>query len=423
MIAAIVCAALVVTSTVDVPQAWWTTIHLVTLGVLTNGIMQWSWYFARGILRLPPDYRGGARDAFIRAIAFNASLVALVAGMWAGVIPLVVAAATLVGAAVAWHGWALASASRTALGSRFRAVIRFYVAAAALFVAGCAVAGVLAVGTLDAHAPAWISDALDRWALAHSLLMVCGWLGLSIAGTLVTLGPTVLRTKMEDDAAPSAVRALPLLVAAVGVAAVSVLAGWTVVAGVSLAVYGVGLGAWIGLPLAKATARRGPREYAAWSMVAGVAWGGLGIAAFAVLIARAPDAAAAQQSAVQWIPVIGAASVAQIFVGALSYLLPVVVGGGPTPVRTGIATIETLATARLVVRNVALVALAVTIGVGSAARWAWWLLVILTFAADVVALAAAGARQAKARRAHREDAFEPLPPLGTRPPVTPTEES
>ena len=84
--------------------------------------------------------------------------------------------------------------------------------------------------------------------------MVCGWLGLSIAGTLVTLGPTVLRTKMEDDAAPSAVRALPFLVAAVGVAAVSVLAGWTVVAGVSLAVYGIGLGAWIGLPLAKATA-------------------------------------------------------------------------------------------------------------------------------------------------------------------------
>ena len=36
------------------PQPLWTTIHLVTLGVLTNGILQWSWYFARALLRLPP---------------------------------------------------------------------------------------------------------------------------------------------------------------------------------------------------------------------------------------------------------------------------------------------------------------------------------------------------------------------------------
>ena len=37
------------------PQPLWTTIHLVTLGVLTNGILQWSWYFARALLRLTPS--------------------------------------------------------------------------------------------------------------------------------------------------------------------------------------------------------------------------------------------------------------------------------------------------------------------------------------------------------------------------------
>lgn len=422
MIAAIVCAGLVVSSTVDVPQTWWTTIHLVTLGVLTNGIMQWSWYFARGILRLPPTYPGGARDATIRTVAFNAILVALIAGMWAGWTPLVIAAAAGIGAVVAWHGWALAVASRTALGSRFRVVIRFYVTAAALFVVGCAVAGVLTVGTLEADAPAWIADHHDRWMLAHALLMVAGWLGLSIGGTLVTLGPTVLRTKMEHDAAPSAVRALPWIAAGVVVAAGAVLAGWMLVAAIALAMYGAVLALWVGVPLAKATARKGPREYPAWSMVAGVAWAGVGIIAFAAVLARSPDAAAAQASAAQWIPVVGAASVAQIFVGALSYLLPVVVGGGPTPVRTGIATIETLSVARLTVRNASLVALAVTIGVGSPARWVWWALVILTFAADVVALAAAGVRQARARRAHREEAFVDLPPLGVRPPSAGTEQ-
>jgi nitrite reductase (NO-forming) len=408
MIAALVVAGLVVTAAVDVPQAWWTTIHLVTLGVLTNGIMQWSWYFARGILRLPPNYPGGARHALIRSLSFNAALMALIAGMWTGAIAVVIAAAALVGGVVAWHGWALAVASRTALGSRFRIVIRFYVTAAALFVIGCAVAGVLAVGTLEAHAPAWIEDSHDRWALAHSLLMVCGWLGLSIAGTLVTLGPTVLRTKMEPDAAPAAVRALPLLAIAIVVSASGVLLGWSLVAGIALAIFGAALALWIGLPLAKAAARKGPAEYPAWSMAAGVVWGGAGVAIFAVLLARSPDAAAAQAHAVQWIPVIGAASVAQIFVGALSYLLPVVVGGGPTPVRTGISTVETLAPLRLTVRNLALGALAVTIGLGSPARWAWWLLVIVTFAADVAALAAAGVRQARSRRAHRDEAFVPI---------------
>jgi hypothetical protein len=408
MIAALVAAVFSVITKDVVPRTWWTTIHLVTLGVLTNGILQWSWYFARGILRLPPiDIRGG-RDATRRSVAFNVTLVALVACMWTGVTWGVVTCAAVLGAIIAWHGFALARASRTALGSRFRIVIRFYVAAAALFVAGCAIAGALTVAILDPAAPDWLVDAHDSLALSHAIVMVCGWLGLSIAGTLVTLGPTVLRTKMDDAAAPSAVSALPWLCAAVVLAAGAVLAGWTLVAGIALGAYGVVLATWVGAPLARAAARRGPHEYPAWSIVAGVAWAGLGVVALAVSIARAPDAAAAQAATIQWLPVIGAGALAQIFIGALSYLLPVVVGGGPTPVRTGIATIETLATARLVVRNAALVALAVTIGIGSAARWAWWVLIIATFAVDVGLLAAAGVRQARSRRANRDDAFVPI---------------
>ena len=419
MIAALVCAVIVLARPVTLPAAWWTTLHLVTLGVLTNGILQWSWYFARGILRLPPNDKRGARDATRRSIAFNVVLVGLIAAMWTQWVPGVIAAAALIGAIVAWHGWALAMASRTALGSRFRIIIRYYVAAAALFVIGCAVAGVLTVATIGTNAPSWIADAHDNWALTHGLVMVAGWVGLSIAGTIVTLGPTVLRTKMEDDAATLAVRALPWLAGAVVVAAISVLSGWVLGAGLALGVYGCALLVGIAVPLVRTVVRRGPREYPAWSMAAGVTWGGVGVVAFAVVIARAPDAAHAQAAVVDWIPVVGAASVAQIFVGALGYLLPVVVGGGPTPVRTGIATIETLGVARLTMRNAALIALAVTVGLGSPARWLWWALVILTFAADVAALAAAGVRQARARRAHRDDAFEPLPPLGlTRPDVT-----
>src|SRR6478735_7446471 len=96
MIAALV-AALISVATKDVlPRTWWTTIHLVTLGVLTNGILQWSWYFARGILRLPPNDTRAYRDATRRSVAFNAVLVALVGAMWAGWAVGVVVAAMLV---------------------------------------------------------------------------------------------------------------------------------------------------------------------------------------------------------------------------------------------------------------------------------------------------------------------------------------
>ena len=44
------------------PQPLWTMIHLVTLGVLSNGIFQWSWFFARSLARLAADDRRAHSD-------------------------------------------------------------------------------------------------------------------------------------------------------------------------------------------------------------------------------------------------------------------------------------------------------------------------------------------------------------------------
>ena len=112
------------------PQPLWTTIHLVTLGVLTNGILQWSWYFARALLRLPPGDRHSGRDNTRRILALNAALVVLIASMWAEWAPGAVVGATGVGAVAAWHGLALVVAARTRLASRFAVVLRYYAAAA-----------------------------------------------------------------------------------------------------------------------------------------------------------------------------------------------------------------------------------------------------------------------------------------------------
>ncbi|NTV39793.1 MAG: hypothetical protein HGA51_07535 [Demequinaceae bacterium] len=90
---------------------------------------------------------------------------------------------------------------------------------------------------------------------------------------------------------------------------------------------------------------------------------------------------------------------AQIFVGALTYLLPVVVGGGPATVRLGIAALEIGSTLRLTARTACLALLAVTTGIGAEALWAWWAIVAATFAADIALMGAAGVRQSRARRA------------------------
>ena len=107
MCAAAACAAITIVARGRIPQNLWTMIHLVTLGVLSNGIFQWSWYFTRALAHLAPDDRRAGRDNTVRIIAFNLSLLVLIGGMWAGLWHATVTGATVVGAIAAWHGWAL----------------------------------------------------------------------------------------------------------------------------------------------------------------------------------------------------------------------------------------------------------------------------------------------------------------------------
>jgi len=403
MLLALVAAVVAIATRNMLPQTWWTTIHLVTLGVLTNGILQWSWYFARSILRLAPTNRHAGRDANVRFIAFNLALVGLIATMWLAATWAVVAFATVIGCVIAWHAIALLQALRTSLGSRFAPILQYYVVASGFFVIGCAVAGFLSVALTDPHSPAWLSDARDELSLAHVVVMGLGWIGLSIAGTIVTLGPTVMRTRMDDRAAPWAMRALPWLAGSVLACAAAIVAGSLIIAGAFLAVFVVALGLWIVVPLLSAARTRGLREFPAWSMACGLAWIGVGLIVLCVVLMVSPDATSARNSAMAWIPLIGVGGFAQLFVGALSYLLPVVVGGGPSALRAGIAAIETYGPVRVTVRNGALVLLAITVGAGSPARWAWWLLVAGTFLTDIGLMGVAGMRQARTKRANRSE--------------------
>ncbi len=395
---ALVTSALVLTTRGFLPEPLWTSVHVVTLGVLTSSILQWSWYFTRALLHLPATDRRSGRDATIRMFAFHLVLVGLVAAMWTGQVLGTIAGAGAIGAIIAWHGLALVRAARARLGGRFAAVIHYYVAAAAFLVIGCLLAGFLTVAMFSVGAPGWLLTAQDGLTLAHALVNLGGWLGLSITGTLVTLGPTILRTRIDPRALDDAVTALPVLVVGIGVAATAATVGWMPGVGIGLLGFAAAATVGVGIPLVRAARTAGPTSFAGWTLGSGLAWTGVGLTAIAANAFVAADAATLRDASLPWLAVLGAGGILQVLVGALSYLMPVVIGGGPAAVRTGMATLESAWPARTALRNTALVLLAVCTAAGVDEPAPWWGLVLVAYVVDVALMARAGVRQSHARR-------------------------
>lgn len=382
-------------------QQWWTAVHIVTLGVISNAILQWSWYFSRSLLRLRPDDKHSGAHQTARQLLFNVAVVGLVAAMWAASTIGAVVSAAAIGLIILWHVVALVLASRTALGARFAVIIRYYVAAGAFLVVGCIYAALITVPLLSADAPPTLVAHQNGLTIAHSLVNGLGWVGLTIAGTLVTLGPTALRTRMEEDAVTLAVGALPVLI--ISVLGASLAAGWEQfpLAGVFTLVY-VGAMVWgVGIPLIQSVRRKMLAEASGWNFALGVLWSVAGLLWLAVLLLGSDGAGEFRNDARVVVAVIGVGGVLQILTGALTYLLPVVVGGGPKAVRAGNAVMERGAGFRMGLRNAALLLVTfelITPGANGAVVGMWSALVAASFVLEIVAFAQAGLVQARQKK-------------------------
>ena len=339
----------------------------------------------------------------MRITAFNLSLLLLIGGMWSGLWHATVTGATVVGVIAAWHGWALLTASRERLASRFAVIIRYYIAAAFFLVVGATLAGFVTAAMFDADAPAWLAEARDRLTVAHALAGVAGWVGLTMGGTLVTLGPTAMRTRMDPRAVSFATSALPMWVAALLVAGTGAVAGSMRVTSVGLLVVVGAAALGVGVPLVRVALKKGPAEYGAWSLMLGAAWILVAGAAASLRAFEAADATGLRAAFLAWMPILGAAGLGQLFVGALTYLMPVVIGGGPSAVRVGVGVLEAGAPIREAARNVAAVfALSVaSLGGIPAERLtvAAWVVLLATYVVDIVLMARCGVAQARAKRA------------------------
>jgi nitrite reductase (NO-forming) len=306
-----------------IPESPWLLVHLLLLGAVTNAIFVWSSHFADALLRRRATAVSRRWQA-VRMVALNVGVLTVVAGMVGAAWILTLAGSLIVGSAAAAHGIALARQARAALPSRFGATVGYYIYASLALPIGAGLGAVLA------------RDPLEPWhgrlVVAHVALNLLGWVGLTVMGTLVTLWPTMLRTRIAAGAERVARQALPILVCSVLIAAASALAGSQALAAAGVAGY-LGGALWAARPLAKVTLAKAPSAYATWSVMAALIWlmaSLLGL--FTVLVTSATWQLVTDRLWLLIIP-LAAGFAAQILLGALSFLVPVVLGGGPNILR------------------------------------------------------------------------------------------
>jgi len=323
-------AAVVVVIHRFVPAGGWLMLHLLLLGAVSTAVLVWSQHFADTLLRR--QAWGGRAFHAARLAAHTLGAATVVTGIVTATWPVVLAGGILLGVNAIVHAASLVAQGRGGLPARFAPLVRYYVYACLSLVVGVTLGVLLARASLP-------DDIQDRLTVAHLGANLLGWVGLTVIGTVILLWPTVLHTRVSETTDASAKAALPLLVTGVVVFVTGCLVGVTPVvaigvvaylAGFGLIVY-EGVGSWRAAP---------PASYAGWTLAAAVGWLVACTAALGVIVVSAPNWTAAVDGLAWLVPPFAVGFAAQIVLGALSYLLPVVLGGGPFAARASAAVLD-----------------------------------------------------------------------------------
>lgn len=365
-----------------IPEPRWLLLHLLLLGAVTHSIVVWSQHFADALLHVPST----PRPHLLALLATGA--LAVMVGTQTARWPVTLLGAAAVAGAVLWHALRLTVQLRRALPSRFSGVVRYYVVAAVLLPAGATLGVLLARGLPDPwHA---------RVLLAHVAVNLLGWVGLTVAGTVVTLWPTMLRTRLGAGSDAALRRALPVLLAGVVTTVVACLVGAWVVAAVGVLGY-VGGAVLLGAPLVEAARRRPPAAHPTWSLAAGLLWLLGCLVAWAVVLATAGGADEVHQRFGTLVPYLAVGFAAQVLLGAMGHLVPTALGGGGAAVRAADEVLDRAGAFRVVAVNLGLLVTllpapsAVIVGCSS--------VVLLVLAAELPLLVLAIRASHRARRA------------------------
>lgn len=343
---AVVLAWLIAAAIATVVHQWlvesnWLMVHLLMLGAVTAAMLIWSAHFTQALRRrsLPSGRKGEA----VRLAGHSIGAIAVIVGIAAPVPAAVIAGAAVIVAVVAWHVIEISVTAKGAFANRLGWSTWAYVGAGVAMIAG------IVMGVLLSRSPASV-DGAARLYLAHVTLMILGWVALTVMATLITLWPTVLAVRLPDESVP--LGRAGLLVMGGGVLATVGLIGADARVGsaIAVALVAVGIGL-VGVPMAQAVRTRPPTTVAGWHLGAAVVWLAGSVLTWAVFVMTADDWGQAQSRMGGVVAAVVAGGAAQVLLGALSHLIPMVLGGGPHAVRSSRESIERKALARFVLMN------------------------------------------------------------------------
>ncbi|HXJ64842.1 MAG TPA: hypothetical protein VNN79_13895 [Actinomycetota bacterium] len=358
----------------SVRMQWWVPLHLFLVGgvsVAISGAMQTFVAALTAAGPTPPVLLWGQFGLT------NLGAALLIAGRASTTDSLVAVGGSAFLLGIALLGLIVLRARRRALHLRHRLPVGMYEAAILCVLAGAGIG--IALGTGAAPGRSYVD-----LRSAHLVLNVLGWVSLTIAGTLITLLPTVLRVRMPVWSG-RATRVL--FVAGVAATAAGLAIGWSplAVAGALAFAGGVaGLLAMVGR--AAATPRNWPVPLSARHLLLALAWFTAGSLWLVVALARGVDWFAGAVDV--FVLIFGGGWILQTLLGAWLYLLPMNRPGHPDRRRAELAAIEWGGTVELVSLNLGVAMLAVAAGIGGASA--------LAAVGAALALAGAGMALAKA---------------------------
>ncbi len=243
-------------------------------------------------------------------------------------------------------------------------MVWFYLAASAALGAGIGLGLLLSGGAVGS------ADAYRAMRLARVHLNVLGWIGLTVLGTLFTLWPTVLRTRMVSGVPAAARRTFPLAAGGLVVVTAGLLARQRTAAVMGLAGYAAGVGVALG-PFVGTMRQRLPHGAAAWMLAAGTAWFAVAVVADLIALLGSRRVVDLDSRVAGLVPAVAVGFGLQVLAGALTYLLPADWGRGAHGNRRLTTVLEVGWPARVAAWNLGVLLL--TIGPGHgwtvAGRW------------------------------------------------------
>lgn len=324
------------------PDAVWLTVHFALLGAVSNALFIWSWHFSGAILRIPDQVDRSAE--VMRLSVLNIGIVGAAIGIPTEAVAVVVGGALFVATAVLMHIAAIRAGMKRALPSPYAFTAYAYLYASALLVTGLFLAGAIEI-LQDSEALA------ERLVLAHVSVNVLGWVGIPIIGTIVTLWPTMLRTRIAPNAARLARKALPIAFAATLTIAIGLALWLRYVAAAGFILYTAAIGLVL-QPMIAVLRQKRMTTFATKSAISGMAWIALAVPGFALMAMLVDDVDSFVDHAQSLLIAFAAGGVLQVLMGCMTYLLPAMAGGGPAIVRWRNDQAERFGRARLILANV-----------------------------------------------------------------------